>query len=255
MFMVSLLLCVCDNSDIANTIYSITLFLHLRGHADGFVLGGLLIMYHYPFLFRYGLFVLYSFWLPQIVTNVARISKTSVHPVYVIVMTVSRMILPCYFLLCPSNFISVENDPTLCLYLGVWVTFQASILILQHVYGPRWFIPRLFEAKKYNYYRSIPQELMSEEELTCVICMHPITVPERSNAIEMMEDGELNHRSSHISGNVSGGGSGNVSISVSEGDEPVVTKCSHVFHEACLRRWMSYSTICPTCRAPLDDGL
>jgi hypothetical protein len=134
--------------------------------------------------------------------------------------------------------------------LGMWITGQAIVLVMQHLYGPRWFIPQWFEPKKYNYYRTIPQELLGDDEYNCVICMHPINIMEQSTAIEMEEE------PSSSSSNSNNRQHSHHHHSVLEAEEkPVVTPCSHIFHEACLRRWMSYSTLCPTCRTALADGL
>lgn len=40
-------------------------------------------------------------------------------------------------------------------------------------------------------------------------------------------------------------------VDVSSKLQRAVTPCSHVFHKACLERWLSYKHDCPTCRRPL----
>jgi hypothetical protein len=219
--------------------------LYFRFYGIAFL--GLFTIYYHPIFFKYIFFLLYSFWAAQVMNNVMRNSLTSVHPLYVVVTSVTRMAIPCYFFLCPHNFISVETNPTFCMWLGAWLTGQAIVLVMQHLYGPRWFIPKLFEPKKYNYYRSIPQEILNEGEYNCVICMHPIAIEGRDTAIEMEdENSDSKTRSNSLE---------RVAIHIEEGERAVVTRCSHIFHKACLQRWMAYSTFCPTCRAPLDDGL
>ena len=194
----------------------------------------MIAIYHFPEIFKYFILALHSIWVPQIVLNVVRNSKQSTHPIYVIVTSMARMVIPFYFFMCPTNFIGVEVNGKLCMLLTMWLTLQSFVLVMQHYHGPRWFIPEWVEPKKYNYYREIPQDLLGEEEYNCVICMHPITVIE-TTALEM-EDNHLD--------------------STFESEErPVVTPCSHIFHKSCLQRWMSYSTLCPTCRTPLADGL
>jgi len=85
---------------------------------------------------------MYSFWIPQIFTNVIRDSRKPLHPHYILGMTVTRLAIPLYIFGCPNNFMRTEPDKTWCLYLGVFVGLQASILLLQHYLGSRWFIPR-----------------------------------------------------------------------------------------------------------------
>ncbi|CAM9740701.1 unnamed protein product [Phaeothamnion confervicola] len=37
-------------------------------------------------------------------------------------------------------------------------------------------------------------------------------------------------------------------------EDYMITPCDHVFHEACLVRWMQIKMECPTCRATLPPA-
>jgi transmembrane E3 ubiquitin-protein ligase len=50
---------------------------------------------------------LYGFWVPQIVSNVVRSSRKSLHKSYLIGMSAARLVLPLYLYACPSNFVRV----------------------------------------------------------------------------------------------------------------------------------------------------
>lgn len=47
---------------------------------DGLLLIGMFVIYHLTFLFVYIVFIMYSFWIPQIYCNATRNSRKSLHP-------------------------------------------------------------------------------------------------------------------------------------------------------------------------------
>ncbi|KAH9792380.1 transmembrane E3 ubiquitin-protein ligase FLY2 [Citrus sinensis] len=102
-----------------------------------------------------------------------------------------------------------------CICLCVFIGLQASILLLQHYLGSRWFIPRQILPEKYSYYRRFDQGTYHTTD--CVICMTAIDLMQRSN-------------------------------------DCMVTPCDHFFHSGCLQRWMDIKMECPTCRRPLPPA-
>ncbi|KAK4577609.1 hypothetical protein RGQ29_027930 [Quercus rubra] len=102
-----------------------------------------------------------------------------------------------------------------CICLFVFIVLQASILLLQHYLGSRWFIPRQILPEKYSYYRRFDQD--TNHATDCVICMTSIDFTHRSN-------------------------------------DCMVTPCDHFFHSGCLQRWMDIKMECPTCRRPLPPA-
>lgn len=99
-------------------------------------------MYEFHNFLRSILLLLYSFWVPQIITNVVRDSRKPLHPHYILGMTVTRLAIPLYIFGCPNNFMRIEPDKSWCICLVLFIGLQASILLLQHYFGSRWFIPR-----------------------------------------------------------------------------------------------------------------
>lgn len=181
----------------------------------GILLGGLLFMYEFHKFLRPILLLLHSFWIPQVVTNVIRDSRKPLHPHYILGMTVTRLAIPLYIFGCPHNFMRIEPDKNWCICLGVFLAMQASILLLQHYLGSRWFIPRQILPEKYNYYRRFDQG--TNHATDCVICMTAIDHAQHSNNC-------------------------------------MVTPCDHFFHSGCLQRWMDIKMECPTCRRPLPPA-
>ncbi|KAJ4729778.1 transmembrane E3 ubiquitin-protein ligase 1-like [Melia azedarach] len=181
----------------------------------GILLGGILVMYEFHNFLRPILLLMYSFWIPQIITNVIRDSRKFLHPHYILGISVTRLAIPLYIFGCPHNFMRIEPDKNWCIFLCVFVGLQSSILLLQHYLGSRWFIPRQILPEKYSYYRRFDQN--TNHATDCVICMTAIDLTQRSN-------------------------------------DCMVTPCDHFFHSGCLQRWMDIKMECPTCRRPLPPA-
>ncbi|KAK8464083.1 hypothetical protein PHAVU_011G119730 [Phaseolus vulgaris] len=181
----------------------------------GILLGGILLMYEFHNHLRLILLLVYSFWIPQIITNVVRDSRKPLHPHYILGITVTRLAIPLYIFGCPNNFLRIEPDQRWCVCLAIFVGLQAAILLLQHYLGSLWFIPHQFLPEKYCYYRRFAQD--TNHATDCVICMTAIDLYPRSN-------------------------------------DCMVTPCDHFFHSGCLQRWMDIKMECPTCRRPLPPA-
>ncbi|XP_074568516.1 transmembrane E3 ubiquitin-protein ligase FLY1-like isoform X3 [Curcuma longa] len=181
----------------------------------GILLGGIVLLYHLHNFLRPVIFIMYSFWIPQIVTNVIQDTRKPLHPYYIIGMSVTRLAIPFYIFGCPSNFLRIEVDNYWCIWLGVFLGLQSLILLLQHYLGSRWFIPRQMLPEKYFYYRKF--ESYASQATDCVICMTTIDFTENSNRY-------------------------------------MVTPCDHCFHSVCLQRWMDIKMECPTCRRALPPA-
>ncbi|KAK1318290.1 hypothetical protein QJS10_CPB04g00311 [Acorus calamus] len=181
----------------------------------GILLGGILIMYEFHNFLRPILFIMYSFWIPQIVTNVTRDTRKPLHPHYIIGMTLTRLAIPMYMFGCPNNFMHIEPDISWSIYLGIYMGLQALVLLLQHYLGSRWFIPHQILPEKYSYYRRIENDRVCGTD--CVICMTSIDLTSRSS-------------------------------------DYMVTPCDHLFHSGCLQRWMDIKMECPTCRRSLPPA-
>ncbi|CAN8230188.1 unnamed protein product [Cochlearia groenlandica] len=188
-------------------------FLYSRFY--GILLGGILIMYKFHNYMRPILILMYSFWIPQIVTNVVRDSRKPLHPYYVVGMTVTRLAIPLYVFGCPHNFMRVETSKFWCVCLCTFMGLQATILLLQHYFGSRCFVPRQMLPEKYNYHRRFNQDVSRTTD--CVICMTAIDLRQRTT-------------------------------------DCMVTPCEHFFHSGCLQRWMDIKMECPTCRRSLPPA-
>ncbi|XP_074302029.1 transmembrane E3 ubiquitin-protein ligase FLY2-like [Silene latifolia] len=181
----------------------------------GILLGGILVMYEFHSYLRPILLLMYSFWIPQIVTNIIRDSRKPLHPHYILGMTITRLAIPLYVFGCPNNFMRIQPDKTWCVCLCTFMGFQSLVLLVQHYFGSRCFIPRQILPEKYSYYRRFDQD--SNRTTDCVICMAAIDLSQRSG-------------------------------------DCMVTPCDHFFHSGCLQRWMDIKMECPTCRRSLPPA-
>lgn len=159
------------------------------------------------------LLLMYSFWIPQIVTNVIRDSRKPLHPYYIVGMTATRLAIPLYVFGCPHNFMRVVPSKAWCVCLCTFMGLQAVILLIQHYFGSRCFVPRqvcfftrrlhsisrklnstwlpiisfLFIVftdmqmlpEKYNYHRRFNQDVSRNTD--CVICMTAINLRQRTS--------------------------------------------------------------------------
>ncbi|KAI8319642.1 hypothetical protein GQ54DRAFT_264976 [Martensiomyces pterosporus] len=194
------------------------------------------------------LVALYSYWIPQIWRNIKRGTSQGLRMDYVVGTTVLRLFFPVYAFACPDNIAFITPTPL----VGVLVAYslaQTAFLILQDVFGPRFFVPAYFLPPTYNYHPVLPptdEELDAGAEAdgnsgadveierpdnwehnastssnrVCAVCMLPVDVaPPTSNVLG---------RAAYM-----------------------VTPCHHIFHSECLTRWMAIKLECPVCRAPL----
>ena len=110
-------------------------------------------------LFYIFIFIMHSFWVPQIICNAQKCARRPVlwYPTdlpfsllifldsirqYVIGMSVTRLTIPLYFYGCPHNFLSVEPSFSMCVLLSVYMAAQVFVMYLQDKKGPQFFVPK-----------------------------------------------------------------------------------------------------------------
>lgn len=183
------------------------------------MLAGILLLYEWQKFLPFLSIGFYSFWMPQIIENALHDIRKPLMPQYVLGMSMTRLFIPCYFLGCPQNFLHLDQHLRICFTLVGWVGLQATMLLTQHYYGPRWFVPKRFLPEKYDFYRQVDLEMTAEtggsNDIDCVICMTPVDVKNRRSRM--------------------------------------VTPCDHFFHPECLERWMEIKLECPYCRTSLPS--
>ena len=194
------------------------------------VLLGLVFMYQFSEYLRLFVLVVYSFWLPQVAYSIYANARRPMTPAFVIGSSLLRLVIPLYVYGYPGNFLGVDSNPRFCLTLSFWVLFQVMVMMTQHYYGPRCFVPAMFLPKRYNYFRPFKvgggdsakaSDLESGE--TYVKTCHQVT-----ECVICMSEVDMSKLSSRM-----------------------ITPCNHAFHTECLQKWMEVKLECPTCRQPL----
>lgn len=93
-----------------------------------------------------GAFVMYGFWVPQIIKNIRTEAKKPLHKKFIYGMSATRLVAPIYTLAIPRNFFT-EIEPNFpldyftCQIIVLWIGFQVALLIGQSKYGARFMIP------------------------------------------------------------------------------------------------------------------
>ncbi len=216
-----------------------------------FLIGCIFISYQFHEYHRSLVFLASSFWIPQILVNIERNCRKPYHMSFLVGMSITRLFEPLYYYGCPKSFIPLISEdktsqfsPNTAIGLLMWVGFQVLILRLQRMYGARFFVPKFLLPKEYDYYRTIPITIASQDDLDCVICMEPVNAQKSHVASSDNNINTNNPASSMERGE----------ISTSNNKQHVITPCNHVFHEECLQRWCVQKMECPTCRTTLPQN-
>ncbi|KAI8926783.1 hypothetical protein BC831DRAFT_425303 [Entophlyctis helioformis] len=116
-----------------------------------------------PTMIVLGTFVLHSFWIPQIISNIQRNTRRVFDRSYIIGMSVTRLLVPLYVLACPVSILDLNDPPRTgtAIALTVYVALQAIVLMLQETLGPRRFVPPQWIPPSYDYH---PVLLSPDEE-------------------------------------------------------------------------------------------
>lgn len=182
----------------------------------------LIILYFLRHQMKLIVFVLFSFWAPQVIRNVVTGEKNAVKSRYLLGITAIRLFFPLYAFGCPKNFLDFPTNLVVCIGLVVWSGIQVFVLRGQDKWGSRFFIPKWLQPDYYNYHI----KFNPERDENCAICMNDfLSTSENSKGAGDETEGLLNRI--------------------------LTTPCGHHFCRDCLTRWMETKMICPTCRQPL----
>ncbi|RDX47178.1 hypothetical protein OH76DRAFT_1558028 [Lentinus brumalis] len=194
---------------------------------------------------------LYSWmWMLQIYRSARRARSSGLSTEYLVGTTVGRLFFALYFLGCPKNIFDVE--PRRWIYAVALLMFlQVLVIFLQENVDPGFFLPRrMARVQTYDYHPPMPLPDPEAPDQTlgdCAICMDAILVDPSLQARSKSSDGKerpvigLGISRAGILGKV--GASARKSYSLAP--------CHHLFHTACLERWLAIKNICPQCRRPL----
>ena len=75
-------------------------------------------------------FLLFGFWVPQIVHCARHDARQPLRPLYVVGMSLSRLALPLYLYGCPRNVLKIGHSPGVCLGLCASMSLQVCLPLL-----------------------------------------------------------------------------------------------------------------------------
>ncbi|OSD00125.1 hypothetical protein PYCCODRAFT_1453440 [Trametes coccinea BRFM310] len=190
---------------------------------------------------------LYTFmWMMQIYRSARRSRSSGLSAEYLVGTTLGRLFFVCYFLGCPKNILDVE--PRRWIYgVGLFMFFQVLVILLQERLGPAFFLPKgLSRTQTYDYHPPMPlpdPEAPDQSLGDCAICMDAILVDPTLRRRSKSSDGKERPVIARATGILGKVGSAKKTYSLAP--------CHHLFHTACLERWLEIKNICPQCRRPL----
>jgi len=196
----------------------------------------LVFLYYIRHQMKHFVFLLFAFWVPQIIRNVKTGEKFALQERFLYGVTAIRLFFPLYAFGCPRNFSEFPTNFLVVLGLLVFTGLQVFILRGQSRWGSRFFIPKSLQPDYYEYHRTF--QIDPDEEEKCAICMVNFTDDEPEDVdvetvITSAEKGKRKFDEKDLSKKV------------------LTTPCNHHFCRECLTRWMETKMICPTCRQPL----
>jgi len=187
------------------------------------------------------MFILYSYWIPQIIFNVKKNAEKPLSNIYLYGITIVQL----YVLLFIYNLdinINIDRPNTTFIYIIIgYSLLQVLILSLQNKYGPMFLIPERFLPQRYNYHPILPlynendddeeNEHVDANDASSSAPLERISVNQECAICftNIVENNEVNNK------------------------DYMVTPCHHIFHTECLKHWMNIKMECPVCRAELPQ--
>jgi len=184
-----------------------------------------------------------AMWLTQIYRAARRGRTSGLTAEYLIGTTLCRLYYMMYFLACPKNVLDVEQRQWVW-GVAIFMLAQVGVILLQQHFGPSLFLPQTATtANVYNYHPPLPlpdPEAPEQSLGDCSICMDAIYVDPalRQRPDEKIDVHGLVRHTTHL-------------WAQSARKSYSLAPCHHLFHTACLERWLAIKNICPQCRRPL----
>ena len=215
-------------------------------------------------------------WTPQIIFNIYYNNRISLPWSYIILTSIYRLFIPCYFRLNKNNFFLISPDYTFSFFIISLMIFQIYILYYQSIKGSRFFLPKKFRKNIFDFYKNKKEILFlnpNANNIECVICLNNIfndidniynskfaindyiTLDEnehiqilRKNYIyNLYEEKNNSWKNKYYS--LFTFNERNLNI---ENKKYIMTPCKHLFHSNCLEMWLQRKKECPNCRKEIN---
>ena len=221
----------------------------------------------------YILFEIFITWIPQIAYNTIYKNKVSFPIIYILLIDLNRIFPSLYFRCYSNNFFELSPDYSFVIIILIILFICSLFLYSQSIFGSRWFLPKSFKQKSFDFYKSekeIRTITKDIDSLECIICLNPIFSNE--------DNTNMNNNSEYISINLN---DSDEDTSIKSGEKikniyykkkcnwnylidfherswniynkPIMmTPCHHIFHSNCLEEWLRMKKECPSCRRDLS---
>lgn len=205
-------------------------------------------------------------WLSQILLSICQNSRPPMSRLYLIWLSLSRLVFPIYIKGFDNNFFNLRPSYFKVSLLILIILIEMVILILQKSLGPRIIIPKKFRKQNqaFDYYKDkVNIEKHISHNPICVICLENLEndIDDNLNKIkkkkkpktlvsELMNILYLNALNAKIKKAI------NYLIGKNLKKKYMITPCDHVYHSVCLEKWMKHKNECPYCRTkipPIDS--
>ena len=205
-----------------------------------FTMASLKIWYSY---FIMTFFLFFGTWLGQIIYSAKKGTKPSMPHSHIFLVTIFKAFVPIYLKCYPNSIFSFKPNYLKAFILDSVLIFEAIILSLQKLLGPKFFLTKKYKQPKFDYYKQENEIDEKTKNQECVICLENIgkisqfeeskenTENTKFNLEKFLED--LIKKYKHRNRNKG---------------PYMITPCHHVFHSKCLEMWLEQKNECPYCR-------
>ena len=213
-------------------------------------------------------------WTPQILFNIYYNNRISLPWSYIILISIYRLFIPCYFRINKNNFFLISPDYPFSIFIIFLMLIQIYILYYQSIKGSRFFLPEKYKKRKFEFYKN-KEEIMNlnsnANNIECVICLNPLFDEENENNPNMklfLNDFITLDQNEHVqilkdNNNINEKKTNwkDKFISLFEFSERslnfekkkyIMTPCKHYFHSKCLEMWFQRKRECPNCRTIIN---
>jgi len=187
------------------------------------------------------MFILYSYWIPQIIFNIMKNAEKPLSKIYLYGISTVQLYILIFIYNLDVN-INIENFNKNFIYIiAAYTALQILILSFQDIYGPLFLIPERFLPQRYNYHPILPISNENDEEKE----QEQKDVNDES-ASAPLESISVNQECAICFANI-------IENNKVNNKDYMVTPCHHIFHTECLKHWMNIKMECPVCRSPLPQ--
>lgn len=167
--------------------------------------------------------------------------------------------------------ISTKNSSLISIFLFLIISIQVMIYFFQLKFGPKCLVPKIFRPKPYNYFRLTGKDICNETSIEEDSIETSIPVVSELKS-EVIVKSQVNFVTDNLL-NLQPPGFEEIELVSFYDDQKntnklcvicmvsvsifndfnhelcaVCTPCDHIFHQKCLKKWMSVKLECPTCR-------